>query len=301
MRESGPGGPVNHLVLDENDIKVSAAERGQRQGLAGLMHPHLYAGGSLLEIGDRRHDQTGHHRGERPDVQGAAEPLRHGVDVFGDVRQDVGETTAVGGESLSGRRQPEWSLTSAVKAVHQNETGFAFEPSEVLGDAGRGQMERTGGGTHSAGDRDRSQDQQPIGRDLHAAKLYAEVSDSYFSLPTNAGMIGHVHLIDLVGFAGAVVVLAAFALTNTRSVRVTPTTLAVMNLGAGALALNGLVHQAWPSTVVNAVWFVIAAIALGRDVVPRLARSRGSASRVSREPGSYPEPALVQLEHAGSR
>ena len=44
-------------------------------------------------------------------------------------------------------------------------------------------------------------------------------------------------LIDLVGFAGAAVMLAAYALTNARSVRVTPRTLAAMNLGAGG---------AWP-------------------------------------------------------
>jgi len=82
-------------------------------------------------------------------------------------------------------------------------------------------------------------------------------------------------LIDLIGFAGAILVLAAFALSNTRSVRVTPRALAVMNLGAGAtLALNGLVHHAWPSTVVNTVWFVIAAVALGRAAVSRSERNR---------------------------
>ena len=82
-------------------------------------------------------------------------------------------------------------------------------------------------------------------------------------------------LIDLIGFAGAILVLAAFALSNTRSVRVTPRALAVMNLGAGAaLALNGLVHHAWPSTVVNTVWFVIAVVALGRAAVPGVKRNR---------------------------
>ena len=97
-------------------------------------------------------------------------------------------------------------------------------------------------------------------------------------------------LIDLIGFAGAAVMLAAYALTNARSVRVTPRTLVVMNLGAGvALALNGLVHHAWPSTVVNAVWFMIAAVALGR--------SAGSARGSRRGPGSDPDAALVELEH----
>ena len=48
--ESRTGGPVDQvLVLDESDIEVPAAEGGQRHGLAGLVHPHLYAWGSLLE------------------------------------------------------------------------------------------------------------------------------------------------------------------------------------------------------------------------------------------------------------
>ena len=162
---SSPGrvAPVHQvLVLDENHIEVPAAESGQRQGLAGLVHPHLYAGGSLLEIADRRHDQTGHHRGERPEVHRAAEPLGHGVDVFRSVSQDVGETTTVRRETLPGRRQPQGSLTSAVKAVDQDQTGLAFEPGEVLRDAGRSQVELTGGGAHPAGGGDRSQDQQPV-------------------------------------------------------------------------------------------------------------------------------------------
>lgn len=90
-------------------------------------------------------------------------------------------------------------------------------------------------------------------------------------------------IIDLIGYAGAAVVLAAYALTNLRRVRVAPRTLAMMNLGAGlALALNGLVHQAWPSTVVNTVWFAIAVITL----------SRRHSDRAS---------APSELQHAGRR
>lgn len=103
--------------------------------------------------------------------------------------------------------------------------------------------------------------------------------------------------IDLVGFAGAAVVLGAFALSNARSARVTPKTLAVMNLGAGALALNGLVHHAWPSTVVNTIWFGIAVVALGREKF----RWRGSASRVSSVRRPDPGAALVELEHDSGR
>ena len=94
-------------------------------------------------------------------------------------------------------------------------------------------------------------------------------------------------LIDLIGFAGAGVVLAAYALTNARSFRVTPKTLAGMNLGAGAaLALNGLVHHAWPSTVVNTVWFVIAAVALWPAAALTSAASAGAGLDAARPSSS---------------
>ena len=58
MLESRTVGPVNQvLVLDESDIEVTAAEGGQRHGLAGFVHPYLYAGRSLLERSDRRHNR----------------------------------------------------------------------------------------------------------------------------------------------------------------------------------------------------------------------------------------------------
>ena len=81
-------------------------------------------------------------------------------------------------------------------------------------------------------------------------------------------------LIDLLGFAGAATVLTAYALTSARSVRVPPTLLAVLNLGSGALVVNGLVHQAWPSIVVNTIWFTVAVVALVRG-----ARSGEQAGR----------------------
>ena len=76
-------------------------------------------------------------------------------------------------ETLPGRRQPQWSLTSAMKAVNQDKTSLAFEPGEVLRDAGRSQMELTGGRANSAGGGDRPQDQQPVRGDVHAVRLYA--------------------------------------------------------------------------------------------------------------------------------
>lgn len=163
MLKSRTGGAVNQvLVLDKKHIEVPAAQSGQRHGLAGLVHPHLYAWGSLLEIADRRYDQTGHHRGVRPDVDSAAEALGHGVDVFDDLSQDLSETTTVRRETLAGSRQPQWSLASAVEPVNQDKTGLAFEPSEVLRDSGRRQVELTGGSADAAGGGNCPQDQQPI-------------------------------------------------------------------------------------------------------------------------------------------
>ena len=164
MSESRTGGTVDQvLVVDENYIEVPAAECGQRRGLTGFVDPHVHAGGSLLETADRRYDQTGHHRGVRRDVHGAAETLGQGVDVLGGVRQDLGETTTVCRETLPGCRQPQWPLTSAAEAIHQDQACLAFEPSEVLRDAGRSQVELTGRGPDPAGGGNRPQDQQPIG------------------------------------------------------------------------------------------------------------------------------------------
>ena len=163
MLKSRTGGTVDQvLVLDENHIEVPAAQSRQRHGLAGFVHPHLYAWGSLLEIADRRYDQTGHHRGVRPDVHSAAEVLRHGVDVFDDVSQDLGETTTMRRETVAGSRQPQWSLTSAIEAVNQDKTGLAFKPRDVLRDAGWRQVELTGGSADAAGGGNCPQDQQPI-------------------------------------------------------------------------------------------------------------------------------------------
>lgn len=93
-------------------------------------------------------------------------------------------------------------------------------------------------------------------------------------------------LVDLIGFAGAAVMLTAYALSNVRVVRMSTKAMAGMNLGAGvALALNGLVHQAWPSTVVNTVWFVIAGVSLV------------SAGRAGDGSGSNAGTTPVELEH----
>ena len=77
---------------------------------------------------------------------------------------------------------------------------------------------------------------------------------------------------ELVGWAGASLLLAAYALLslgripNSRRYQ-------VFNLvGSAGLAVNGLVHQAWPSTVLNLVWVAIGGLALVR--LRRAARRR---------------------------
>ena len=124
-----------------------------------------------------------------------------------------------------------------------------------MGKPGRIEVEVTGRGTDPAGRGHRLQDQQPVRGEVHAVRLYARVSKSYFSLLTLAGRIGAMDLIDLIGFAGAIFVLAAFALSNTRSVGVKPKNLAVMNIGAGAAlaALHPLGRAGRPEEVAEVV------------------------------------------------
>ena len=71
-------------------------------------------------------------------------------------------------------------------------------------------------------------------------------------------------LADAIGWAGAACLLFAYA-------RLSSGRLAVglwyhlLNLaGAGALAVNGAVHHAWPSTALNLVWLGIGLAALHR-------------------------------------
>lgn len=74
--------------------------------------------------------------------------------------------------------------------------------------------------------------------------------------------------IDLVGYAGAALVLIAYGLTASGRWPATGALAAVSNLAAGAaLALNGLHHGAMLSVVVNGVWSLIGLSALLRLVV----------------------------------
>lgn len=64
-------------------------------------------------------------------------------------------------------------------------------------------------------------------------------------------------LADLIGWAGAGCLLLAYARLSRGRLAI-GVRYHLMNLaGAGGLAINGAVHRAWPSTVLNLVWLGI--------------------------------------------
>jgi hypothetical protein len=72
-------------------------------------------------------------------------------------------------------------------------------------------------------------------------------------------------LIDLGGWLGALLVLAAFAFNAFGSMDVRGRTYQVLNIfGSTLLILNTGWHRAWPSAFVNVVWVLIAMAAAFR-------------------------------------
>jgi hypothetical protein len=79
-------------------------------------------------------------------------------------------------------------------------------------------------------------------------------------------------MIALLGWAGAGVLLAAYALVSMKRLAGDGAVFQLMNIGgAFALALNSAVNGAWPSAVLNVVWVGIGSVAMFR-----LARGRQS-------------------------
>lgn len=72
-------------------------------------------------------------------------------------------------------------------------------------------------------------------------------------------------IIDIVGWAGVVLVLVAYVLASARYLEADSTSYQVLNiLGAGMLVVNSIYLEAYPSVGVNAAWVGIALIALFR-------------------------------------
>ena len=72
-------------------------------------------------------------------------------------------------------------------------------------------------------------------------------------------------VIAVVGWTGAGVLLAAYALASAERIAAGGQVFQVMNLlGAVALTVNSACHRAWPSAVLNAAWITIGMVALSR-------------------------------------
>ena len=73
------------------------------------------------------------------------------------------------------------------------------------------------------------------------------------------------NLIEFIGWAGAALVLAAYALVSTGRVRAQSWTYQLLNIGgAVGLVLNSWWYGAIPSVVVNVLWVGIGVYALRR-------------------------------------
>ena len=75
------------------------------------------------------------------------------------------------------------------------------------------------------------------------------------------------HVIEVIGWTGAALVLVAYALVSTGRVRAQSWTYQVLNIcGACGLVVNSWWYGAVPSVVVNVIWVGIGVYALRRRV-----------------------------------
>jgi hypothetical protein len=82
-------------------------------------------------------------------------------------------------------------------------------------------------------------------------------------------------IIDIIGWAGAALILAAYFLLTLGKVRAESATYQAMNLlGAAGFVINSGWHGAIPNAALNVAWAIIAAVALVR--LARRARARAS-------------------------
>ena len=76
-------------------------------------------------------------------------------------------------------------------------------------------------------------------------------------------------VIDVVGWAGAILILAAYALVSMGRLQPRSHAFQWMNLlGAAGFVVNSGFHGAWPSTILNIIWIGIAAATIWR-LAPR--------------------------------
>ena len=72
-------------------------------------------------------------------------------------------------------------------------------------------------------------------------------------------------LIEIIGWAGAITVLAAYALLSMGRLQARSRAYHLMNIGGAlGMAVNGWAHAALPSVFTNLIWMAVGAIALVR-------------------------------------
>lgn len=77
-------------------------------------------------------------------------------------------------------------------------------------------------------------------------------------------------LVDVLGWVGTVLLVAAYALLTLRRIRVEGLAYQLMNLVGGVLLLiNTAYHGAWPSAGLNLVWFFIGLVGVAQFVIGR--------------------------------
>lgn len=72
--------------------------------------------------------------------------------------------------------------------------------------------------------------------------------------------------IEIVGWAGTLLILAAYLLVSVKKIGPTSKTYQLLNLfGAVGVGINSLIHRALPSVGINLAWMLIATFALIRS------------------------------------
>ena len=79
-------------------------------------------------------------------------------------------------------------------------------------------------------------------------------------------------LMEVVGWIGAVLILAGYALLTAEKVTSKSVSYQAMNvIGATGFIANGVWHKAWPSAILNIIWVGIGVVALIRIFAKRRA------------------------------
>ncbi len=75
----------------------------------------------------------------------------------------------------------------------------------------------------------------------------------------------HNLVVDIIGWAGAVVLLSAYGLVSTKKLEGDSVPYQLLNLAGGLLLIvNTVYYGAYPSSTVNLIWSLIAILTLGR-------------------------------------